>query len=229
MPDLDFERYARQKTMTGEVAEKWIEIFEKCFISRFHKNELKNVKILDYGCGDGRYFEYFKNYFNVDNIFGVEVSKIRVERAKQKGWEKIFCVALDEPLPFSEDSFDFINWIEVIEHIPYHKADFYLREIKRVLKPNGILILTTPNYPWKRLYDFKDAIFHKKIKRFKDDSTHLCKYSLNKLKSLLKKYFKIDEITHYKSGVLYNKTGNLNFVHKILVVCVNEKTKNYNE
>jgi len=46
-------------------------------------------------------------------------------------------------LPFKEDFFDLCFTIEVIEHI--YDTDFFLQEIHRVLKENGIMILTTPN------------------------------------------------------------------------------------
>lgn len=49
------------------------------------------------------------------------------------------------PLPFANDSFDFVISFQVIEHI---KRDLELvREVKRVLRPGGKFIVTTPNAP----------------------------------------------------------------------------------
>ena len=49
------------------------------------------------------------------------------------------------PLPFANDSFDFVISFQVIEHI---KQDLELvREVKRVLRPGGKFIVTTPNAP----------------------------------------------------------------------------------
>ncbi|MBI5554321.1 MAG: class I SAM-dependent methyltransferase [Elusimicrobia bacterium] len=50
---------------------------------------------------------------------------------------------LEKPLPFPAASFDAVFSIEGIEHLENYFS--FLREIRRVLRPNGILVLTTPN------------------------------------------------------------------------------------
>lgn len=52
-------------------------------------------------------------------------------------------VDLNESLPFGNATFDAVNLIEVIEHIE-HQAQL-IREIARVLKPGGIVLISTPN------------------------------------------------------------------------------------
>lgn len=52
-------------------------------------------------------------------------------------------IDLDEAIPFPENKFDYVIGVEVIEHLENHF--FFIRECCRVLKPGGILILTTPN------------------------------------------------------------------------------------
>lgn len=54
------------------------------------------------------------------------------------------CNAAVDPLPFPESSFDAVLLNEVLEHLMYPPA-FLFNEIRRVLKPNGRLLLTTPN------------------------------------------------------------------------------------
>ena len=51
---------------------------------------------------------------------------------------------LNEPLPFSDGSFDFVVMLEVIEHVV--RAEAALGEVARVLLPGGQLLLTTPNH-----------------------------------------------------------------------------------
>lgn len=46
-------------------------------------------------------------------------------------------------LPFKSDTFDMVSCLEVIEHL--YNADNILQEISRILRPNGVLLLTTPN------------------------------------------------------------------------------------
>jgi len=54
------------------------------------------------------------------------------------------------PLPFDNESFDFVLTYETIEHISDYKN--FLSEIVRVTKKNGIIILTCPNYSWEIIH-----------------------------------------------------------------------------
>ncbi len=54
-----------------------------------------------------------------------------------------------EPLPFANDTFDVVLFCEVLEHLT-HDPLRALLHLKRVLKPDGVLILTTPNVGWWR-------------------------------------------------------------------------------
>jgi len=48
-------------------------------------------------------------------------------------------------LPFPSESMDLITLFEVIEHVPEMDSELMLQEVKRVIKPNGKIILSTPN------------------------------------------------------------------------------------
>ena len=48
-----------------------------------------------------------------------------------------------DPLPYPDNSFDLVTCTEVIEHLEHYRAA--LREMARVLRPGGVLIITTPN------------------------------------------------------------------------------------
>lgn len=50
-----------------------------------------------------------------------------------------------EPLPFPNNTFDFINCSEVIEHLDPKAVAMFFKEVNRILKPGGIFIVTTPN------------------------------------------------------------------------------------
>src|SRR5690606_33050398 len=58
-------------------------------------------------------------------------------------------IAPDQPLPYADSSFDVVASMDVIEHVGDPVA--WTREALRVLKPHGILFLTTPNYGSKGL------------------------------------------------------------------------------
>ncbi len=55
------------------------------------------------------------------------------------------CAIEKEELPFPNDYFDIVVFTEVLEHIAISHPILVLNKIKRVLKPGGILFLTTPN------------------------------------------------------------------------------------
>lgn len=215
---LDFERYAKEKLMKGKVAENWIKPFKQFFLkSRIH---YRNCRVLDYGFGDGRYFSFFLQYFDSKNIYGIEVSKLRTDRARAKGWQNAICLNLDEEFPYEDNFFDFINMVEIIEHIPSKDIDFYLSELSRSMAPDGVLILTTPNYPIKRIYDILDAFIFHRWKRLRDDSTHVTFYNHKRLKKLLDRYFEAVHFFAYKEGTFYRKLEKDFFCHKILAVCL---------
>lgn len=221
MSHQNFEKYADQKPFNYSVPEKFQEGFDKCITDL--GLSLSSVKILDFGCGDGKHYHFFvEKGFAPENIYGIEVSKKRIDRCHSIGWEKSYFVE-NEKLPFPDEEFDIINMAEVIEHIPADKIGSILLELVRVIKKNGHIIITTPNYPIKRFYDIVDAFLGKKWKRLKDDPTHVNHYNPRKLKVFLGKYFNSVEIFPYKYGFLFHKFKKYFFLHKMLAICSNKK------
>ncbi len=55
-----------------------------------------------------------------------------------------FHLDFNNRLPFDNESVDLVNTLEVVEHIV--KAEDYLKEVNRILKKNGYLLITTPNH-----------------------------------------------------------------------------------
>ena len=221
MRNQDFEQYADAKSMVGGISATWESIFFKELKARGF-SDFCQIKFLDYGCGDGRYFPYLiQKGFLADNIYGIEVSQKRIQRCRRLGWENCCFVALKERLPYPDDFFDIINFVEVIEHIRFAELDFYLGEISRVMKPEALLILTTPNYPIKRLYDLVDAVWGGRWARLRDDPTHVCRYNKKKLQKVLGRYFSNISFYMYKEGILYKRIKTDYFMHKILAVVSN--------
>jgi ubiquinone/menaquinone biosynthesis C-methylase UbiE len=99
------------------------------------------MKGLDLGCGTGRFAASFRQRFKVI-VLGVD-SSIKAKSLSQKNLIEVKVSDLNEALPFDKNSQDFIISIEVLEHLV--NPDGFLNEIKRILKPGGYLILTTPN------------------------------------------------------------------------------------
>lgn len=221
MSHQDFEKYAEEKPFNYSIPEKLKKNFDRCLADL--KSPLSSVNILDFGCGDGKHYHFFiESGLLEENIYGVEVSRKRVERCQSVGWKNSYFIE-DEKLPFPDDKFDIINMAEVIEHVPGDKIEKILSELVRVIKKNGFIIITTPNYPIKRFYDIVDAFLGKKWKRLKDDPTHVNHYNPRKLKVFLGKYFNSVEIFPYKYGFLFHKFKKYFFLHKMLAICSNKK------
>ena len=215
MNSQDFDRYAKIKAMKGQIAQTWIDAFEKHICPGLSPD----ARVLDYGFGDGRYYEFYLRHFEADNIHGVEPSQIRTQNARKRGWQHAIYLPLHQPLPYADRTFDFVNMVEVIEHIPRGKIAFYLKEISRVLKPGAHLLITTPNYPIKRLYDVLDAVALRQWSRLLDDPTHVTRYNAKRLTHTLTPFFSRIELSPYKRGRFYRTNQERHRWHKLLAVC----------
>ncbi|HXZ19212.1 MAG TPA: glycosyltransferase, partial [Candidatus Acidoferrales bacterium] len=86
-------------------------------------------------------------------------------------------------LPFPSGRFDWVLAIEVIEHLP--RPDLFLREIHRVLRPGGRLLLTTPNRlqylrPWHPRWFYRAL-----RRRIVLEPSHVREFTLRELRQLL--------------------------------------------
>ena len=132
-------------------------------IQRFwHREKFKEVarriapeaSVLDFGCGPGSFLSVLAEVHPQAKVVGVDVASRQIEYARTTIAPKIpygrgtFQVldSESEKLPFPDASFDVVTCIEVIEHIHPYYALRMLLEARRVLKPEGKLVVTTPNY-----------------------------------------------------------------------------------
>ena len=99
----------------------------------------KKQKILDLGCGSGWFVDFLrkKGY----NCFGCDIN------LRGRKPNKFFKKGSAYKMPFKDNSFDCIVSMEVLEHVDTSSY----KEIKRVLKKGGKLIVTTP-YPWSEFF-----------------------------------------------------------------------------
>lgn len=117
-------------------------------------------RVLDSGCGNGRFYEVFKDK-DVSYV-GVDFSETLIEIAKNNYPKTEFRAANALDLDFPNNFFDKIFSIAVLHHIP--SKDFrlkFLKEARRILKPGGFLILTVWNlwsYPKKRIEILKSNL-----------------------------------------------------------------------
>jgi len=114
----------------------------KIMLSMIDSLDLEEKNILDIGCYDGTLLSQIKNRNN--NFFGLEASGWAAPKARDKGIDvqEIFFDGSSK-LPYEDNFFDLVIAGEIIEHI--FDTDYFLEEIRRVLKPGGKFIISTPN------------------------------------------------------------------------------------
>ena len=109
-------------------------------IRRAHALLPEGGRILDIGCGDGHKMLALSS---IGNVVGVDICDTQLEKARARGLKVFRCNIDTERLPFPDGHFDLIVSSEVIEHVLV--PDHLLREARRVMKPDGHFLLTTPN------------------------------------------------------------------------------------
>lgn len=161
--------------------------------------KIKPKKILDAGCGSGIYLSYFASF--AEKIYGIDSSesgcKVAKNRVKNFNNVMIKKMNLMKKLDFPDSSFDFILCSEVLEHIKNNR--FTLFELKRVLKPDGFILLTVPNFTPMSVEYLREKFFYK-------DPSHHHKKSIFEWKKLINQFFKIYDmrsITHYLSIIFF--------------------------
>lgn len=103
----------------------------------------KGMDILDFGCGKGEIVGAMRELNPGSKYSGVDVSATAIDYASKKYPDVAFRKIEDGGrLPFADNSFDFIFTSEVIEHV--YDTENAFREMARVLRPGGQLLLTTP-------------------------------------------------------------------------------------
>lgn len=108
----------------------------EAFLRDAIRKPLNGLRLLDIGYGNGDIGAHFSN----DNdTYGIDVE----DRRRPEHIRLARCIGRSELLPFAEHSFDIVISHHVIEHVADH--DRHVAEIHRVLKPDGICYLGTPN------------------------------------------------------------------------------------
>lgn len=124
-----------------------------------------NVKrILDLGCGSGRHLIYLAKH-NFD-VFGIDISKhgIKIARIwlKKEGLKANLRISnIYKKLPYKNNFFDAIVSTQTLHHAKIGEIRKLIKEIERILKPNGLIFITVRKHvskkhiPKHRLYGIK--------------------------------------------------------------------------
>ena len=121
------------------------------FLNKAHLLKDKKIKILEISSGTGALLSHLRK--RGYDILGTEYTDEAI-RTSQKMFGNLGLLKMSgDDLKFPNKSFDLVISFDVFEHIP--DTDKHLREVKRVLKDNGIYAFGTPNkvtnIPWEIL------------------------------------------------------------------------------
>ncbi|WP_366185761.1 class I SAM-dependent methyltransferase [Flavobacterium ovatum] len=175
-------------------------------------NELQSAKgsILDIGAGTGDFLNVAKD--NGWKTIGIEPSDRAKGIAISKGID--FANATSD---LDNHSFDVITMWHVLEHVP--DLDFQIKELKRLLKPTGSLIIAVPNFK-----SF-DAKHYKEFWAAYDVPIHFWHFSKKAIQSLFEKEaMQLEKVLPMKFDSFYvsllsekYKTGKMNFVKAFFI------------
>ena len=159
-------------------------------------------RLLEIGCGNGQLWE--KNTLNLRNreFFLSDSSEGMVKEVREKYGSQFNCIVLDcEQIPFKDNYFDCV----IANHVLFYLNDLNqgLKEIKRVLRPDGVLYCST--YGQNHMKEINEI-----VKEFDDrivlSSNNLfSKFGLENGKERLNKYFEFVQLNLYEDSLLIDK------------------------
>lgn len=112
----------------------------------------RDRQILDIGCGAGGMLGLLQRY---GKVAGLDVDHEYLTFCRERGFPNVLCGSGYE-LPFADGRFDLVSLFDTLEHIPEEVAA--LREVRRVLRPGGLVLISVPAYQW--LWSQNDRIAH---------------------------------------------------------------------
>jgi 2-polyprenyl-3-methyl-5-hydroxy-6-metoxy-1,4-benzoquinol methylase len=161
--------------------------------------------VLEVGCGSGYYTRALTELGA--RVTATDLAPAYVEQARRLASEAKFRVEDAQRLSFPDESFDLVLLTEVIEHVP--DADAAVREAARVLRPEGVLAVSTPS---RRSYMNAAYALKRRLRRFTFNE-HLHELTPSEFRALLEPHFEIESFTRvnavlpYPFDLLYMRLG----------------------
>ncbi|MDC0408587.1 class I SAM-dependent methyltransferase [Flavobacteriaceae bacterium] len=159
---------------------------------KFASKYVKNKLVADVACGTGYGTRVLLEDGEALKCIGVDIDEKAILYARKKhctrGSEFIHSSA--ENLPFKTESFDAIISFETLEHVIDDSK--LINEFNRILKPNGLLIISTPNQ-----WPLSIAKFHTK------------EYDLQEFQNILRTKFEIRKMYNQNSGDVKRKYNHM--------------------
>lgn len=132
---INYHKYFTESINTA----KWLQDFFQRYV------KLENVKILDWGCGPGRIIRHLPQIIgNQCEYFGTDYNSKSIDWcSKNLPGIKFNLNTLEPILPYPDNYFDIIYGLSIFTHLSEKMHYGWYNELFRVLKPNGIIFVTT--------------------------------------------------------------------------------------
>ena len=130
------------KTYDWSILKPWLFYLQKKATGYVDIN--KKINVLDVGCGTGDTLRILSKNSRA-KLYGIDLSENMLERARKKlGTRAVLNLGDADKLQFRNNFFDYVICTEAFHHFPEPNLTF--KEMKRVLKKGGRLILTDVNF-----------------------------------------------------------------------------------
>lgn len=139
---------------------------------------------LDVGCGPGSFISMLDPS---KTSVGLDIDQGQIDYANQhygKDQHSFVRQKAGDPFPFDDHSFDVITIIELVEHITLEEASQMMKEVFRVLRPGGRVIISTPNY--HSLWPLLEFLVNR-ISEVSYEEQHITHFTKRRLKAFVEK------------------------------------------
>ncbi len=171
------------------------------------RNLVSGKTVLDAACGEG----YGSNILAdaALQVYGIDIDEDTVSRAREKYGSKkdnlIYQVGSIASLFLEDSSVDVVVSFETIEHVDGEIQESFLKEIKRVLKPDGVLIMSTPNkeiysdrYQYQNEFHIKEFYYEEFVDFLKQEFNNIRFYAQSfQIVSLISDLRHTDNMFHH--------------------------------
>jgi SAM-dependent methyltransferase len=134
----------------------------------------REKRVLDLGCRSGA---LTRHLLEGNEVVGLDVDQVALAKAEAVGIQPV-AANVEEPLPFEDASFDAVVAGELLEHLRF--PDAVVGEIRRVLRPGGVLAGSVPN-----AFRLQSRLRFLRGHSPEDDPTHLHMFSPAAVRELL--------------------------------------------
>lgn len=160
-----YNRYQKYRDLSKSKLTKWLfnifyaeELYYGAFllVRDIEKETKQKLRILEIGSGLGYFTAQLRTLGH--NVIGCDLSSDACERATLTYGGEYICADVKQVLLTHGNTFDVIVGLEVIEHV--EDPVEFLRSIKSLLKPNGSIIITTPNLRTDNIWNTTEPPIH---------------------------------------------------------------------